>query len=87
MDTLQEAIDRMKMLECPTGELEDRVLDILEEYDVAYKDDISIERDDEKDEDGAEYYYVYISDNESLTIVAKSGVDDYVIRVLDAYIS
>ena len=32
MTHLEKAINRIKMLECPTGELENRVIDIFEEY-------------------------------------------------------
>ena len=35
MTNLEKAIDRIKILECPTGELEERLVSILEDYKVA----------------------------------------------------
>lgn len=88
MENLERAIDRIKILECPTGDLENRVTDILEDYRVADKNKISINRTEQLDVNGAEAYSAKISNNspQSITILAKSGMDDYVATVIDVSI-
>lgn len=88
MANLEKAIDRIKILQCPTGELEDRVAGILAYYNVATRNEIIINRDEALDKDGAEAYTVKISDkiDPSITILARSGHDDYVAQVVDAYL-
>lgn len=87
MENINDAIERIKILECPTGELEERVIGIFEDYEIAERDEIFIERDEDVGEDEAEYYYVSLPDDQAFTIVAKSAHDDYVVKVIDAYIS
>jgi hypothetical protein len=86
MDNLKKAIERIKELECPTGDVESRVAHILEDYKVADRNMIKINR--EEQEDGFEIYNaVVLSNNEHhITVLAKSGLDDYVATVVDAYI-
>jgi hypothetical protein len=88
MENLERAIDRIKILECPTGELENRVSDILEDYRVSDKNKITINRARQLDANGAEAYSAKISSNstQSITILAKSGLDDYVAKVIDVSI-
>lgn len=85
MENLDRAIDRIKILECPTGELENRVAGILEDYRVADKNKITINRARQLDSDGAEAYSAKISSNspQSFIILAKSGLDGYVDKVID----
>lgn len=86
MRNLQEAIERIKILECPTGEVENRVAEILEGYGVADTDQIRINRNESLDKDGLEAYNINISgSNHSMVILAKSGLDDYVAKVVDVY--
>ncbi|WP_346930163.1 hypothetical protein [Clostridium sp.] len=89
MENLDRAIDRIKILECPTGELENRVADILDDYRVADKNKITINRARQLDADGAAAYSAKISSNspQSFTILAKSGLDGYVDKVIDVSIS
>ena len=88
MENLDRAIDRIKILECPTGELENRVVDIFEDYRVADKNEITINRARQLDANGAEAYSAKILSNspQSITILAKSGMDDYVAKVIDVSI-
>ncbi len=94
MPNLEKAVERIKTLQCPTGELENRIIGILEDYKVATRNEIVIDRDHElyKDEewnrDGTETYRIKISNkvSPSITVIAKSGQDDYVAQVVDAYI-
>ncbi|QUH27033.1 hypothetical protein [Serpentinicella alkaliphila] len=87
MDNMKDAIDRIQGLECPTGELENRVSQILEAYKVANKGDISINREERMDGNGAEAYSVELRnfDKDAMTILAISGPEDYVAKVVDVY--
>lgn len=87
-NSVQSAIDRIKSLECPTGEVETRVAGILEDYKVANKNDLNIYRNEELDRSGTEAYTAIFSNipNQSLVVLARSGPDDYVATVVDAYI-
>ncbi len=88
MTHLEKAINRIKMLECPTGELENRVIDIFEEYQVADKNEITIDRVRRLDKDGTKAYSVKLSNNEGISVIllAKSGLDDYVVKIINVYI-
>lgn len=88
MPKLEDAVERIKKLECPTGDMENRVAGILEDYGVANKNEITIKRDENLDRDGAEGYSVRptMSKERSIVVLATSGMDDYVAKVVDAYI-
>lgn len=86
MSKIDKAIGRIRSLECPTGELENRVTGILEEYGVAGRTQINIDRAKILDSDDAQAYKVKIEDKgQSLIVMAQSGYDDYVARVVDVY--
>lgn len=86
MNKIDEAIDRIKILECPTGELENRVAAILEDYGVAAKSEISIDRDDNLESDEAKEYEVKIpGESRPIIVLSKSGLDDYVEKVVDVH--
>lgn len=82
---MKEAIDRIRVLECPTGELENRIIDILEDYEVANSHDISIEREEKLDRDGAFGYTIDIEGKQSIEILARAGIDDYVVSVVEIF--
>ncbi|MFZ5967800.1 MAG: hypothetical protein ACOYVK_11590 [Bacillota bacterium] len=88
MPKLTDAIERIKILECPTGDLEKRIVGILQNYKIAEGNQVSVNRDKRFDRNGVEGYHARISgDNEqSIVILAKSGMDDYVAKVVDAYV-
>ncbi|MFL0250916.1 hypothetical protein ACJDT4_10830 [Clostridium neuense] len=86
MNKINEAIHRIKELECPTGNLENRVEEILEDYRVANRDEISVKRDKYLDKGDSQAYLVKISgQNQPIIVLAKSGYDDYVAKVTDVY--
>ncbi|MCC5908893.1 MAG: hypothetical protein JJT76_00405 [Clostridiaceae bacterium] len=89
MDNLQNAVNRIKILECPTGDLGYRVAGILEDYKIANSNEITVDRDARFDRGGIEAYTTTIpSDkNQSIVVLAKSGSEDYVIKVIDAYVN
>lgn len=88
MKSIENAIDRIRTLECPTGEVEIHIADILEDYQVANRNQLSIYRNKQFDKDGAEAYRATISSSadQSIIILAQHGLDDYVAKVVDAYI-
>lgn len=86
MSDINAAINRIKALQCPTGELENRVSGILQQYNIANKNEITVKRDRAHDENGSEAYKATISGDEKqeIIILAEAGLDDYVVHILDA---
>lgn len=86
MNKIDEAIDRIRRLECPTGDLENSVTLILEDYGVATISNVNIDRDNSLDRDDAQAYRVNIAgEKQSIIVLAESGYDDYVAKVVDVY--
>ncbi len=86
MDKMDEALTRLRRLECPTGDLEKSVALILEDYGVANMDDVKVKRYNGMNGDDTQAYKVDISGTgQSFLLLARSGFDDYVARVLDVY--
>lgn len=84
MSDLNNAIERIRILECPTGELENRIEEILKQYHIDLKDEISVERVSDHDSNGAQAYKAAFARGREIIILAESGPDDYVARVVDA---
>ncbi|GMA98953.1 hypothetical protein [Pelosinus sp. IPA-1] len=89
MATIEQAIERIKALECPTGDVKDRVRKILTDYNVASKSEIMVTREHSLDKKGARGYNAKISGEgeTDIVVLALSGRDDYVAKVMDVYIS
>lgn len=89
MTKLEDAIERIKILECPTGDVEHRVAGILEDYKVANRNEISIKREESLDKNGSQGYIAKLphSTGTSIVVLATSGMDDYVAKVTDVYIN
>jgi len=88
MEKFKDAIERIKILQCPTGDVENRVAGILEDYGVANKKEITVNRNEELDSIGAEAYSVQIGGNkESIVVLARTGKDDYVAEVVGVYMN
>ncbi|NMM65989.1 hypothetical protein HBE96_25765 [Clostridium sp. P21] len=86
MKKIDEAIDRIKTLECATGNLENRIVGILEEYGVTDRSKIDVNRNNNFDTEEAQGYKVKIEGEPgSFVVLAKSGYDDYVAEVVDVY--
>jgi hypothetical protein len=85
MENINEAMERIKILECPTGEVENRIIGILEHYEVGNKGDIEVTRQQEADKEGAQGYVAKIKGDTTLTVLATSGMDDYVAKVVEVY--
>ncbi|MCP8968618.1 hypothetical protein [Ectobacillus ponti] len=84
MSNWEQAVERIKRLECPTGEVEKRVAGILAEYGVAAPGEILVHRDEAREPDKGEVYRAEAA-GQSLFIYAKSGMDDYVAKVMDVH--
>lgn len=86
MSKMDAAINRIKILECPTGELKNRITGILEDYGVANRSKVHIDRERNLDKDEAQAYKINLTgEDQSIVVLAKSGLDDYVARVVDVY--
>jgi LEA14-like dessication related protein len=87
LGNIEKAIARIKSLECPTGEVENKIAEILEEYKVANRDEIQVSRKEIQDEIDLQHYSAVISgkNKHNITILSDSGLDDYVAVVVDAY--
>jgi len=83
MENLKNAIERLKVMECPTGQVEGKIAGILEEYQVANKTGIEVIRDEASDVNEAQAYVAKINGSKTVTVLATSGTDDYVAKVVD----
>lgn len=85
MDNYDNAYVRIKSLECPTGDLQERIQEILSIYDVADKNDIIITREKSSDHDGMQAFRIDFANEkeQSKIVLAKSGAEDYVSKVFD----
>lgn len=89
MESLERAMARIKELECPTGQVEERIQDIMDDYGVASRNDVHVKREEEYDrDDGAQGYSATLThpEHSSMVVLAKSGMDDYVAKVVDVYL-
>lgn len=88
MDNIEGAIERIRVLECPAGDIKSRVRGILKEYEVANSSEITVSRDHRLDKKGARGYIARITRDKGMDIavLAVSGMDDYVAKVVDAYL-
>jgi hypothetical protein len=88
MSKIEDAIERIKNLECPTGDEENRIEEILVDYGIANKNEIEIKKSETLN-DGATEFCANISGNknQSIIVLATSGMDDYVAKVKDVYLN
>jgi hypothetical protein len=88
MSYIEDAIGRIKELECPTRKIENRIAGILEDYGIAYRSEVEVKKYEGMEIRGEKGFCVKIpgDNNQSIIILANSGMDDYVAKVKDAYI-
>ena len=67
---IDDAIGRIKALECPTGEVENRIAGILEDYGVANKNEVEVKRYEGIKINGAEEFCAKIP-GEAIGIVVS----------------
>ena len=89
MPSITDAIERLKTLQCPTGDIKYRIAAILKDHEIENINEIKVDKDEGFIDNGEETYTVEISmkDGQSIMVLAKSGMDDYGAKVTDAYIS
>lgn len=75
-------------IECPTDKVTDRVIGVLEEYDLEGQYQITSRFDEDYDETRLKYYRAYseTGDRPDLIMVVKEGMDGYAAKIVDAYI-
>lgn len=81
MTNIEAAMERIKQVECPTGELTERIAGILNDYQVANSKPISIARVPALDKNGEQAYQAKIFNDKEIVFTAISGDDDYVAKV------
>lgn len=80
-------VSRIIGIECPTDKVTDRVIGVLEEYNLDGQYQITSRTDEDYDETRLKYYRAFseTEDNPDLVMVVKEGKDDYVAKIVDAY--
>lgn len=80
-------LERIIGIECPTDNVTDRVINVLEEYDKNGQYQITSRPDDDYDETRLKYYRAFseTADRPDVVMVVKEGKDDYVAKIVDAY--
>lgn len=87
MGNLDEVVEKIRVLECPTGQLGVRLEEILEDYHLGDMDSVRIEEDEDINLDGTKGYSIEIpEEGETIRVFSTAGLDDYVEKVVDAYI-
>lgn len=85
MKSIDEAIERLKTLVCPTDDFMYRIKAILLDKGINDYKEIKVDKVEEFIDNGRETYIakVKINDSNTLVIKADSGLDDYVLNVTD----
>lgn len=80
-------IRRIIGIECPVDKVAERVISVLEEYDLGGQYQITSRLDEDYDETRLRYYNVFseTGDKPDLHMVVKEGIDGYVAKIVDAY--
>lgn len=88
MDINKDVLKRIIGIECPTGNVTDRVINVLEEYNLGGEYQIMSEADDDFDETRLRFYKAFseTADNPDFVMVVKEGKDGYVAKVVDAFV-
>ncbi len=87
MQPNHEMLEKIKGIECPTDEVADRIISVLESYSPEGEYQVTQREDDDFIHDGIKLYKIYseMPGSPSIEAVIKEGQDHYVARVIDAY--
>jgi hypothetical protein len=87
MEDYQRVLDRLSIMECPAGKVENKVIDIFVAYQVADENNIRVKRDEKLDRKDLEGYRaeIYGANPIKFALLCKSGQDDYVSKIVDVY--
>lgn len=82
-----DLVKRIIGIECPTDTVTDRVINVLEEYNMGGQYQITSRTDEDFNETRLRYYKAFSEsgDNPDLIMVVKEGMDGYVAKIIDAY--
>lgn len=85
MAQVREFIERMNKMQCPNGEIEQKVAKLVEEYHLGQKDQVAVYRETDYDTAEVEGYRIDIVNENpvSFKLLATTGAEDYVIRVIE----
>ncbi len=74
-------------IECPTDKVTDRVINVLEEYNLGGEYQVTSRPDEDYDETRLRFYRAFseTKDNPDLVMVVKEGKDGYVAKIVDAF--
>ena len=74
-------------IECPADKVTDRLIGVLEEYNLDGQYQITSRTDEDYDETKLKYYRAFseTGDRPDLIMVVKEGMDGYVAKIVDAY--
>lgn len=89
MEPIDDILGKLKRMECPAGEVADKVRAMLAEYEAVPETEIAVFRERSLDQDGAQGYIARFPRNHNglgMAVLTESGLDDYVARVVDAYL-
>ncbi|MGE5632952.1 MAG: hypothetical protein ACM3TR_17935 [Caulobacteraceae bacterium] len=88
MNKENDMLKRIIGIECPTDNVTDRLINVLEEYNPGGEYQITAETDNDYEETRLKFYKAYSESGENPDIVAvvKEGKDDYVAKIVDAFI-
>lgn len=87
MNSKNDMLKKIIGIECPADKVADRVINVLEEYNLGGQYQITSEADEDFDETRLRIYKAYSenADNPDLVMVVKEGKDGYVAKIVDAY--
>ncbi len=87
MNMDNEITGRIIGIECPTDKVTDRVIGVLEEYDMEGQYQVTSRPDEDYEETRLRYYRAYSENGgrPDIVMVVKEGKDGYVAKVVDAY--
>ncbi len=86
MNTNNNIFEEIKHIQCPTDEIVDRVISILENYNPNGQYQI-VKKSNDFANDNIKIYNAYSEDevSPSIAVVVKEGLDHYVAQIVDAY--
>jgi len=87
MNSINDMLRKIIGIECPTDKVTDRVVNVLEEYNLGGEYQITSHTDEDYNETRLRFYKAFseTGDNPDLIIGAKEGKDGYVAKIVDAY--
>ena len=85
---IEDALEKIKSLECSAGELRNRIAGIFEECGIADSNEVTVEKYDGISINGSVAFHASIpgTKNKAVTVLAGPGMDGSLTKVNDAYV-